>query len=60
MYLIVESGIVSGVAPAAASAPVSGLRPVQAPVTRPDAPLNNTGGLPVGQNICEECERLIT
>ncbi|XP_063532217.1 PDZ and LIM domain protein Zasp isoform X3 [Cydia strobilella] len=37
-----------------------GLRHVQAPVTRPDAPLNNTGGLPVGQNICEECERLIT
>lgn len=41
-------------------APVSGLRHVQAPVTRPDAPLNNTGGLPPGQNICEECERLIT
>ncbi|XP_073951173.1 Z band alternatively spliced PDZ-motif protein 52 isoform X3 [Choristoneura fumiferana] len=38
----------------------TGLRHVQAPVTRPDAPLNNTGGLPVGQNICEECERLIT
>ncbi|KOB66281.1 putative adaptor protein enigma [Operophtera brumata] len=41
-------------------APVTGLRHVQAPITRPDAPLNNTGGLPVGQNICEECERLIT
>lgn len=40
--------------------PVSGLRHVQAPVTRPDAPVNNTGGLPPGQNICEECERLIT
>ncbi|XP_045764791.1 PDZ and LIM domain protein Zasp isoform X3 [Maniola jurtina] len=39
--------------------PVSGLRHVSAPVTRPDAPLN-TGGLPPGQNICEECERLIT
>ncbi|XP_048485233.1 PDZ and LIM domain protein Zasp isoform X4 [Plutella xylostella] len=37
----------------------SGLRPVAAPVTRPDAPLN-TGGLPPGQNICEDCERLIT
>ncbi|KAJ8732148.1 hypothetical protein PYW08_014878 [Mythimna loreyi] len=41
-------------------APVSGLRHVQAPITRPDAPVNNTGGLPPGQNICEECERLIT
>ncbi|XP_045493680.1 PDZ and LIM domain protein Zasp isoform X3 [Colias croceus] len=41
-------------------APVSGLRHVTAPVTKPDAPLNNTGGLPVGQNICEDCERLIT
>ncbi|XP_041976609.1 PDZ and LIM domain protein Zasp isoform X4 [Aricia agestis] len=39
---------------------VSGLRHVSAPVTRPDAPINNTGGLPPGQNICEECERLIT
>nr|XP_034824504.1 PDZ and LIM domain protein Zasp isoform X3 [Maniola hyperantus] len=39
--------------------PVSGLRHVSAPVTRPDAPLN-TGGLPPGQNICEDCERLIT
>ncbi|CAH1644216.1 unnamed protein product [Spodoptera littoralis] len=49
------------VAPTAAqAAPVSGLRHVQAPVTRPDAPINNTGGLPPGQNICEECERLIT
>ncbi|XP_035458166.1 PDZ and LIM domain protein Zasp isoform X5 [Spodoptera frugiperda] len=45
---------------AAQAAPVSGLRHVQAPVTRPDAPINNTGGLPPGQNICEECERLIT
>nr|XP_021200811.2 PDZ and LIM domain protein Zasp isoform X3 [Helicoverpa armigera] len=44
----------------APAAPVSGLRHVQAPVTRPDAPINNTGGLPPGQNICEECERLIT
>ncbi|CAB3243802.1 unnamed protein product [Arctia plantaginis] len=44
----------------APSTPVSGLRHVQAPVTRPDAPVNNTGGLPPGQNICEECERLIT
>ncbi|XP_059048356.1 PDZ and LIM domain protein Zasp isoform X2 [Achroia grisella] len=43
-----------------AASPVSGLRHVQAPVTRPDAPVNNTGGLPPGQNICEECERLIT
>lgn len=40
--------------------PMTGLRHVQAPVTRPDAPINNTGGLPPGQNICEECERLIT
>ncbi|XP_072940274.1 PDZ and LIM domain protein 5 isoform X3 [Epargyreus clarus] len=40
--------------------PVTGLRHVSAPVTRPDAPINNTGGLPPGQNICEECERLIT
>ncbi|CAK1604070.1 unnamed protein product [Parnassius mnemosyne] len=40
-------------------APVSGLRHVAAPVTKPDAPLN-TGGLPPGQNICEDCERLIT
>ncbi|CAH0699848.1 unnamed protein product [Spodoptera exigua] len=45
---------------AAQAAPVTGLRHVQAPVTRPDAPINNTGGLPPGQNICEECERLIT
>ncbi|XP_075970449.1 Z band alternatively spliced PDZ-motif protein 52 isoform X4 [Anticarsia gemmatalis] len=44
----------------APATPVSGLRHVQAPVTRPDAPVNNTGGLPPGQNICEECERLIT
>ncbi|CAH2107488.1 unnamed protein product [Euphydryas editha] len=43
-----------------ATTPVSGLRHVSAPVTRPDAPVNNTGGLPPGQNICEECERLIT
>ncbi|VVC92874.1 unnamed protein product [Leptidea sinapis] len=43
------------------STPVTtGLRHVPAPVTKPDAPLNNTGGLPVGQNICEDCERLIT
>ncbi|RVE40607.1 hypothetical protein evm_014743 [Chilo suppressalis] len=47
------------VAPSGAP-PVSGLRHVPAPVTRPDAPINNTGGLPPGQNICEECERLIT
>ncbi|XP_068630666.1 LIM domain-binding protein 3-like isoform X2 [Battus philenor] len=40
-------------------APVTGLRHVPAPVAKPDAPLN-TGGLPPGQNICEECERLIT
>lgn len=38
---------------------VTGLRHVTAPVTRPEAPANNTGGLPPGQNICEECERLI-
>ncbi|XP_077285717.1 Z band alternatively spliced PDZ-motif protein 52 isoform X5 [Arctopsyche grandis] len=38
---------------------VTGLRHVMAPVTRPEAPANNTGGLPPGQNICEECERLI-
>lgn len=43
-----------------ATTPVSGLRHVSAPVARPDAPVNNTGGLPPGQNICEECERLIT
>ncbi|XP_030026697.2 PDZ and LIM domain protein Zasp isoform X3 [Manduca sexta] len=48
------------VSAAAPAPPVSGLRHVQAPVTRPDAPVNNTGGLPPGQNICEECERLIT
>lgn len=50
------------VCPGAAPPPpaVAGLRPVAAPVTRPDAPVNNTGGLPPGQNICEECERLIT
>ncbi|CAH2075188.1 unnamed protein product, partial [Iphiclides podalirius] len=47
------------VSPAPAPAPVTGLRHVTAPVTKPDAPLN-TGGLPPGQNICEECERLIT
>ncbi|XP_063361033.1 PDZ and LIM domain protein Zasp isoform X2 [Cydia amplana] len=50
-----EPEVAPGAPPAA-----TGLRHVQAPVTRPDAPLNNTGGLPVGQNICEECERLIT
>ncbi|KAJ2947190.1 hypothetical protein O0L34_g16552 [Tuta absoluta] len=48
------------VAAPGAAPPVSGLRHVTAPVTRPDAPINNTGGLPPGQNICEECERLIT
>ncbi|KAL0840494.1 hypothetical protein ABMA28_015734 [Loxostege sticticalis] len=50
------------VSPGAAPPPptAAGLRHVQAPVTRPDAPVNNTGGLPPGQNICEECERLIT
>ncbi|XP_049866156.1 PDZ and LIM domain protein Zasp isoform X3 [Pectinophora gossypiella] len=47
-------------APGGGVPPVSGLRHVQAPITRPDAPINNTGGLPPGQNICEECERLIT
>ncbi|XP_026729985.1 PDZ and LIM domain protein Zasp isoform X2 [Trichoplusia ni] len=52
--------VVEPVGPTAAPAPVSGLRHVQAPITRPDAPVNNTGGLPPGQNICEECERLIT
>lgn len=30
---------------------------VSAPVDRPQQP--NVGGLPVGQNICAECERLI-
>lgn len=30
---------------------------VTAPIDRPKAP--NTGGLPTGQNICAECERLI-
>lgn len=48
------------VTPQSTAPPVSGLRSVQAPITRPDAPINNTGGLPPGQNICEECERLIT
>ncbi|CAK1553547.1 unnamed protein product [Leptosia nina] len=47
-------------APSAPTTPVSGLRHVPAPVAKPEASLNNTGGLPVGQNICEECERLIT
>lgn len=55
-----EPEVGSGSAPVSAPPPVSGLRHVQAPVTRPDAPVNNTGGLPPGQNICEECERLIT
>lgn len=41
-----------------ASSQMSGLRHVTAPITRPDAPVG-TGGLPPGQNICEECERLI-
>lgn len=31
---------------------------VSAPVTQPKPPC--TGGLPTGQNICFECERLIT
>ncbi|XP_045486574.1 PDZ and LIM domain protein Zasp isoform X6 [Pieris rapae] len=46
-------------APSAPTTPVSGLRHVQAPVAKPEVPVN-TGGLPVGQNICEDCERLIT
>ncbi|XP_032585851.1 PDZ and LIM domain protein Zasp isoform X13 [Drosophila mojavensis] len=33
-------------------------RHVSAPVTSPKPP--STGGLPTGQNICTECERLIT
>ncbi|XP_037815818.1 PDZ and LIM domain protein Zasp isoform X22 [Lucilia sericata] len=33
-------------------------RHVSAPVTQPKPP--STGGLPTGQNICVECERLIT
>uniref|UniRef100_A0A6M2DWN4 Putative adaptor protein enigma n=1 Tax=Xenopsylla cheopis TaxID=163159 RepID=A0A6M2DWN4_XENCH len=37
--------------------PVSGLRHVSAPIDRPAT--NNTGGLPAGQNICADCERLI-
>ncbi|CAH4019708.1 unnamed protein product [Pieris brassicae] len=46
-------------APSAPTTPVSGLRHVPAPVAKPEVPVN-TGGLPVGQNICEDCERLIT
>ncbi|XP_026466579.1 PDZ and LIM domain protein Zasp-like [Ctenocephalides felis] len=42
---------------ASPAAPVSGLRHVSAPVDRPAT--NNTGGLPAGQNICADCERLI-
>ncbi|KAI8128721.1 PDZ and LIM domain protein Zasp [Lucilia cuprina] len=36
----------------------SSTRHVSAPVTQPKPP--STGGLPTGQNICVECERLIT
>lgn len=36
----------------------SATRHVTAPVTQPKPP--STGGLPTGQNICAECERLIT
>ena len=36
----------------------SATRHVSAPVNQPKPP--STGGLPTGQNICVECERLIT
>lgn len=36
----------------------SATKHVTAPVTQPKPP--STGGLPVGQNICYNCERLIT
>ncbi|CAD6998658.1 unnamed protein product [Ceratitis capitata] len=38
--------------------PPSATRHVSAPVNSPKPP--STGGLPTGQNICNECERLIT
>ncbi|XP_070134327.1 PDZ and LIM domain protein Zasp isoform X7 [Drosophila bipectinata] len=37
----------------------SATRHVSAPITNPNKP-PSTGGLPTGQNICTECERLIT
>lgn len=36
---------------------VAGTKHVHAPIDRPVS--NNNGGLPAGQNICADCERLI-
>lgn len=48
-----HSGVVTPTSPA-----LAGLRSVQAPETRPQ-PSTPHPGLPPGQNICAECERLI-
>lgn len=47
----------SNYAPAPAYAPQTVTRSVQAPIDRPIS--NTNGGLPAGQNICADCERLI-
>ncbi|CAL1677263.1 unnamed protein product [Lasius platythorax] len=52
-----EPNIVSGVITPSSPA-LAGLRPVQAPETKPQPSTPQTS-LPPGQNICAECERLI-
>nr|XP_012215850.1 PREDICTED: uncharacterized protein LOC105668197 [Linepithema humile] len=52
-----EPSIVSGVITPSSPA-LTGLRPVQAPETKPQPSTPQTS-LPPGQNICAECERLI-
>ncbi|XP_029159418.1 uncharacterized protein LOC114931480 isoform X6 [Nylanderia fulva] len=52
-----EPNIVSGVITPSSPA-LTGLRPVQAPETKPQPSTPQTS-LPPGQNICAECERLI-
>ncbi|GAB1868719.1 PDZ and LIM domain protein Zasp isoform X3 [Camponotus japonicus] len=52
-----EPNIVSGVITPSSPA-LAGLRPVQAPETKPQPSTPQTN-LPPGQNICAECERLI-
>ncbi|XP_014477452.1 PREDICTED: uncharacterized protein LOC106745932 isoform X4 [Dinoponera quadriceps] len=48
------SGVITPSSPA-----LAGLRPVQAPETKPQQPSTPQSSLPPGQNICAECERLI-
>ncbi|XP_028048613.1 PDZ and LIM domain protein Zasp isoform X3 [Monomorium pharaonis] len=53
-----EPSVVSGVITPSSPA-LTGLRPVQAPETKPQTPSSPQASLPPGQNICAECERLI-